>query len=159
MSENPSVPNLVDLYDQLVPPDPPLPVSMWPQTAGWLWLAAAMAVAIGLILWRWTVWRRSTAYRRAALEALKQAGDDPRAIANTLRRTALAGFPRAEVTELYGAEWLAFLDRSADQAIFSGTDAGDVLAAAPYRPQPPHSALPALAEKWIKTHHTKRGAS
>lgn len=155
MSEDLSGLNLVELYDLLVPSQAPEEILMWPQTAGWLWLAAVAFTSIGLMVWRWIVWRRVTAYRRAALDALRQAGDDPRVIANVLRRTALAGFPREEVADLHGERWLAFLDRAADRVAFTGTDAGAVLAAAPYRPQPPHDALYALAETWIRTHRTK----
>ena len=144
--------SLVDLYDRLIQPEAPAPVSMWPQTAGWVWLGVFFLLLVLFSSWRFYEWRRATAYRRAALVALKEAGDDPVAIADVLRRTALAGFPRERVASLYGADWLAFLDQTAPSGGFSASEAGAVLAAAPYRSQDPHHDLPALAETWIRNH-------
>ena len=144
--------NLVELYDLLARPDAPAAISLWPQTVGWVWLFGALAVLAGWLIWAWVSRRRKTAYRRAALVALKSAGDDPALIADVMRRTALAAFPRDDVAQIHGATWLAFLDQAANQINFSDSDAGGVLAAAPYRQQTPHADLPAMAERWIKTH-------
>ncbi|WP_122072320.1 DUF4381 domain-containing protein [Pseudophaeobacter sp. EL27] len=145
--------NLVELYNLLVLPDAPAPVSMWPQTAGWIWLGLAMFLLVGLGVWRLVVWHRATAYRREALAALRAAGDDPVAISAILRRTALAVFSRDAVAGLQGAEWLEFLDVTSNSANFTRSDAGRVLAKAPFSPQTPHKDLPAMAEAWIRTHH------
>jgi hypothetical protein len=153
MNEDLSELNLVELYDRLIMPAAPEPVSMWPETAGWLWLAAALLVVAGVGWWRWARWREATAYRRAALDALQEVGDDPAAIADVLKRAALAGFPRDDVASLHGADWLAFLDRVGRGNGFAGSEAGKVLATAPYQPQPPHKDLQAMAARWIKTHH------
>ena len=95
--------------------------------------------------------RRANAYRRAALQALDQAGDDPAQIALVLRRTALAAFPRAQVAGLIGADWLRFLDHS-----FGGTGfangAGRALTTAPYQGGEPDRVLTDLARRWITTH-------
>ena len=147
--------NLVELYDRLVMPDAPAPVSMWPQTAGWIWLALGVVIVGGLVGWKIAAWRRATAYRRAALDELRAAGDDPVAIAIVLRRTALSGFPRAAVARLHGAEWLAFLDGAAERVLFEGSEAGAVLAKAPYTPQAPHQDLPGMAETWIRSHRAQ----
>lgn len=144
--------NLVELYDQLIQPEAPARVSMWPQTAGWLWLSLGLLLLFLFTGWKFYAWRRATAYRRAALVALQAAGNEPAAISNVLRRTAIAGFPREEVAGLYGADWLAFLDGSAPSAGFVGSEAGRILAAAPYRAQKPHDDLSKLAETWIRTH-------
>ena len=152
MSEDLKGLNLVELYDRLIQPEAPLPVSMWPQTVGWLWLGLALLILVGGAIWRVRAWRHATAYRRAALVALAQAGNDPAAISDVLRRTALAGFPRAEVAGLYGDDWLAFLDRTGTSGQFASSAAGKVLAAAPYRVQVPENELAAMAEVWIKTH-------
>jgi hypothetical protein len=156
MSEDLSGLNLVELYDRLVVPDAPAPVSMWPQTAGWIWVFLGLVAVAVFTVWRITKWRSATAYRRAALDALQQAGDDPVAIATILRRTALSAFPRDTVAGLHGADWLAFLDKSADGVRFSGTDAGEVLARAPYARKAPHKDLPAMAETWIRAHRADK---
>jgi len=144
--------NLVELYDLLVLPDAPAPVSMWPQTAGWFWLAFAVVLLAGLGGWRLWAWRRATKYRRLALAELRAAGDDPVAISGILRRTALAAFSRDSVAGLQGSEWLEFLDRTANSVTLTRSDAGRVLAKAPFTPQPPHKDLPVIAEAWIRTH-------
>ena len=144
--------NLVELYDRMIQPEPPAAVSMFPQTAGWIWLGLALLVLAALMVWRVWAWRHATAYRRAALSALAQAGHDPAAIADVLRRTALAGYPRAQVAGLYGEDWLAFLDRTAPSGAFVSSEAGKSLAAAPYRTQAESADLAAMAEAWIKTH-------
>jgi len=147
--------NLVELYDRLVMPDEPVPVSMWPQTAGWIWLVLGVVIVGSLVGWKIAAWWRAAAYRRAALNELRAAGDDPVAIAIVLRRTALSGFPREAVAGLHGSEWLAFLDSAVSQARFEGSEAGAVLAKAPYTPQVPHQDLPGMAETWIRTHRAQ----
>ncbi len=145
--------NLVELLDMLEPVPDPAPVSLTPQTPGWIVLGL---VALGLIIWAVRsirARRRARAYRRAALEELAGAGDDAARIATLLRRTALAGFPRDEVAGLAGVEWLNFLDQSYDGKGFSG-DAGQVLLTAPYRENTADPALTDLARKWITTHQT-----
>ncbi len=160
MNEDLSELNLVELFDRLVQPDAPEPVSMLPQTSGWLWLAIALLVLSGVMAWLWLRWWRSTAYRRAALAALRAAGDDPAAIADVLKRAALAGFPREEVASLHGNNWLAFLDRTGGRSpVFSGSEAGLVLASAPYRPQPPNAELARTAATWIRRHRNRRWTS
>jgi len=156
MSEDLAALNLVELYDRLVPPEAPAPVSMWPQTTGWIWLGAAVVILVALAVSKYIAWQRATAYRRAALAELKVAGNNPAVIANILRRAALSAFPRQDVAGLYGSEWLGFLDRSASQLDFSSSAAGLVLAAAPYRPQETHPDLPAMAERWIRSHRARK---
>jgi hypothetical protein len=155
--------DLVQLYDQLVLLDPPQPISMAPETVGWLWLAGFAALAIGYAVWRWRKSYLAKAYRRAALAALGQAKDDPVEIASLLRRTALVAFPRSDVASLHGAQWLAFLDNAAPNVAFRGSQAGDLLTAAPYqRPQPAGSAqvdLVRMARLWIETHRPQRGTT
>ena len=73
--------DLIELFDRLVLPDAPVSVSMWPQTVGWLWLGAVLLLVALLGLWRVIVWRRDTAYRRAAVAELRRAGNDPEVIA------------------------------------------------------------------------------
>ena len=158
MEQDLSTLNLVELYDLLIEAEAPVPVSLWPQTAGWIWVLGAVVLLAAIAVWKWVAWRRATAYRRAALAALDAAGDDPAAIADILRRTALAGFPRRQVAGLHGARWLAFLDETGSNTGFSDSDAGRVLVTGPFKPQAPDARLPVMAAEWIKTHRAPMGS-
>jgi len=100
---------LSELIAKLEPIPEPTPISYFPETPIWLWLAAGLACILLLLAWlsrrRW----RARAYRRTALAELRHT-DDVAAMANILRRAALAAYPRDEVAGLIGEEWLAFLD-------------------------------------------------
>ena len=147
--------------------DIPLPaqVSLWPQTPASQ--IAIVVLAAGLIAG--TFWlvrrRRANRYRRAALRELgtieARLTSDPgtdlsAALATLVRRTALAAFPRAQVAALAGADWLAFLDRTADRHDFS-QGPGQALEINAYRLAPADTqrqhALVGLVRNWIRTHH------
>lgn len=142
---------LVDLLDLLEPVPEPPPISLMPQTMGWVWLGLGLLALATLALRRWQAHRQAQAYRKAGLQALAAAGDNPAEIAVILRRTALGGFPRTAVASLHGPAWLAFLDRTCPDAGFQ-TGPGATLARAPYTDVPADPALAALARHWI-THH------
>ena len=151
-----TVTTLIDLLDQLAEPQEPVPVSMVPQTAGWVVLAVCLVL---LILWlavRAMRRRRANAYRREALALLTEAGDDPTAIAMILKRTALVAYPRARVAGLSGDAWVAFLDHTGGTATF-GSGPGAALAVAPYsetdRDVP---GLGAVAARWVRRHKPLR---
>jgi hypothetical protein len=151
---HPAPRSLIDLIDQLVEPPEPAPVAMTPQTWGWAVLAALLALALAWIAWRAWRHRRANAYRRAALAALASAGDDPVAIADILRRTALAAWPRETVAGLAGADWLRFLDATGGGGGFADGP-GTALVSAPYRAGPPAPGLGALAERWVRRHRVE----
>ena len=140
MNDSSSGLTLSALYDQLVPPGEPAAISMWPQTAGWLWLGLLFVVAIGAVSSSYLRWKRA-----------------PAAIALVLRRAALTGFPREEAAGLVGAEWLDFLDRTGRGVHFRASKAGEILVKAPYKSQSPNEDLPLMAERWIKTHRSHGG--
>jgi hypothetical protein len=147
--------DLIGLIESLADPIPPPPVSLAPQTIGWAVAAALLVVLLAWCLWLWVRRRRANAYRRAALAELASAGDDPAAIARILRRTALAVWPRESVANLYGAEWLRFLDATGGNKGEGGfvSGPGAVLASAPYRRQAGAApGLHGLAVRWIKRH-------
>ena len=143
--------NLIELLDLLEPAPEPPPVSWMPQTAGWVFLGAAVAIGLWLGLRAVIRHRRANAYRRAGLAALDRAGTDPAAIAQVVRRTALAGFPRDRVAGLHGPDWLAFLDATLPGSGFS-KGPGRLLATAPYQATPPDPDLPGLVRLWIRKH-------
>ena len=152
MIEDLSKLSLVDLLDLLEPIPEPIPVSLWPQTAGWIWLGLAVACVAAWLGRRWILAHRANAYRRAALAAITTAGDDPTALAAVLRRAALAGYPRAEVAGLFGEDWLAFLDDA-----YGGTGfcegPGRLLAVAPYASAGQTPDLSSLVAEWVRRHH------
>lgn len=124
--------NLVELLDLLRPIPEPEPISMVPATQGWLWLVLAIGTVtvwiVGIALRR----RRSSAYRRAALAELDQAGGDPARVAAILRRTALVAYPRRQVAALVGDDWLRFLDGTCAGSSFADGPGGQLLTKAPY---------------------------
>lgn len=149
-----SADSLVDLLDQLILPGEPAPISMAPETAGWWVLGALLLVGAGALARGLIRRHRAGAYRRAALAALAQAGDDPALIADILRRTALAAWPRARVAGLTGADWVAFLQRTGPFP----AERAKALTQAPYAPARGRDpALSQAARDWVR-HHKVQGA-
>ncbi|MEL0438006.1 DUF4381 domain-containing protein [Phycobacter sp. K97] len=149
--------NLVDLIARLTPPQEPQPISMMPQTVGWAVIAGLFVVGGAYALWRWRTAYLENAYRRAALSALKEAGQDPTAIAEVLRRAALAAFPRRDIASLSGEDWLAFLDQTGGCTDFRHGP-GRALAFAPYQsPGQQPEALPRIAAQWVRNHRMGDG--
>lgn len=154
---------LRSLHDIAVPP----PVSWMPQTWGWAVLAAIAVTA--LLAWAWRAARRfhRNAYRREALRRLdeiERGMTDParrdhavHALAELLKRTAVAAWPRAEVAALSGADWVRFLDGTGG----SGEALDRVLDDLEYRQDATLSSLPSgiaadaalSARRWIGEHH------
>lgn len=146
--------------------DFPLPkqVSLLPQTWEARLAIALLLVALIAAADRVLHYRRINLYRRQALSelnAIKRAGRTGRfdllvRLSLLVRRTALAAFPRQEVTLLGGPAWLAFLDRSYGGSEFS-QGVGRLLASGPYRPIPlddsEFQSLVELIRRWIKVHH------
>lgn len=89
----------------------PTPIPWWPPAVGWWLVLAFIAIAIAVMLvWAWRTWR-ANAYRRAALLELKTATTIT-GIAEILKRTALAAYPRSEVASLSGSAWCQWLEES-----------------------------------------------
>ncbi|NOD87305.1 MULTISPECIES: DUF4381 domain-containing protein [unclassified Ruegeria] len=149
--------SLVDLLDMLEPAPAPDPVSMVPQTWGWLALAALVAALIAFGFHAYFRHRRMNAYRREALTELAVAKDNPAKIAEIMRRTALVAFPRSRVASLHGDEWVRFLTQTSDHTHFSDVEAR-VLTAAPYTTVPASPELTKLAQQWIRSHKRERNA-
>jgi len=114
---------LSDLVDIVTP----LPPSWLPGTVGWLVLAITVAV---LALWAgWRAWRhwRANRYRREALAEWARLQADLRgegaararallALAELLKRCALAAWPRAQVASITGVAWRDFVHAHAGKA-------------------------------------------
>ncbi len=153
---------LRSLHDIAVPP----PVSWMPQTWGWAVLAAiACVLALAWVILAALRYHRN-AYRREAMRQLDQiesstAKTKPvlalREIAELVKRTALAAWPRKQVAAIDGADWVQFLSTSGG----TGKALNGVLDDLEYRPDAALSALaPGTVEdaalgarRWIEKHH------
>lgn len=151
MNEDLSQLDLIELLQRLEPIAEPAPVSLWPQTAAWVWAGLVLLLILAWGLRRWLLTRRANAYRRAALAEIAASDRDPVKLAAILRRTALAAFPRTRVAGLHGEDWLEFLDRSyGGQGFCNGP--GRALASIPYSETEIPPDLEPLVVEWIQQH-------
>jgi len=149
--------NLVELLDLLKPIPEPEPISMVPQTQGWLWLTLAVAMLCAIILVAVVNHRRASAYRREALKELQSAQGDPARIAVILRRTALVAYPRRQVASLSGENWLEFLSDTCPGVSFTG-EVGVALTEGPYKDLAVNTALEQQCRQWVKHHRREERA-
>ena len=112
-----------------------------------------MLLLLLFFTWRQIQIYRANAYRRAALAELQRVQDDPAQIAEILRRTALAAYPRNKVAALTGEDWLSFLNAHYPGDGFTG-EVGRTLLQSPYQKAAPaqSDALAAAARDWIRRH-------
>ena len=149
--------NLPQLLELLHPPVEPEPLSWLPQTLGWeiaaLW-ALTMLLLLAVIAYRRHQARR---YRREALRELEQIESNPNAsdaaarVAELLKRTALARYPRQRVASLWGDEWAEFLIESCNGDAQVRL-AAPRLAAAAYSEDVNAAELIAPARRWVRMH-------
>ncbi len=144
--------SLADLHDIVVPPA----ASVWPPAPGWIVVAAALLVlALACVVTGFLHWRRR-AYRRAALTELEtlagQQDQTARLIAELLKRTALAVYPREDVAALTGERWVAWLEATGGVAATESVH--DALITGVHRGGPvgDPEALRHFAETWIRRH-------
>ena len=141
----------------------PEPASYLPQTVGWYVL---LGVALCGFAWlAFTAFRKWQAnrYRRIALEQLqqiRQASEIDSSVLTELpkliKRTSLGFSPRTAVADLYGSDWLAFLDRTYAGSGFS-EGPGRILPKLAYSSalhiaDSDRQELFALLELWIRKH-------
>ena len=150
--------SLQNLNDIVVP----APVGFWPPAPGWY-----AVIAVLLVLATWAGFRllrgwRQNAYRREALAELdrirKRGEKSAYLLPELLKRTALSAWPRAEVADLNGRAWHAFLDQTGATQDF-GAGAGQSLDKLSYarRGAPGPSAAEfeqvlRVSEAWIRRH-------
>jgi hypothetical protein len=112
-----------ELVDIVTPPPP----SWMPQTAGWLVLGVLLLVAMLWLAWRFVRRWHAERFRRTALKelaALRRTLDGAPgeriavllALAELLKRLALAEWPRQTVAALSGPAWREFLQSRAGKA-------------------------------------------
>jgi len=104
--------SLQNLYDIVVPP----PVPFFPPAQGWYFLfAIALLVVLFLANRALHVYRRNS-YRRRAFKELA-AITTVLQVAELLKRTALAAYPREQVASLSGEAWLSWLSETGGMTI------------------------------------------
>ncbi len=143
--------SLISLLDQLQEVPEPMPVSLFPQTVGWLILGGVLLVILGYYAWRWFQKYQANAYRRAALAEIAAAENDPATLENILRRAALSALGRERVAGVHGADWLALLQAALPNRDMD-IDLATTLAAAPYRPTAPSAELTRFVQDWVRHH-------
>ncbi|KAA0968913.1 DUF4381 domain-containing protein [Aureimonas fodinaquatilis] len=156
---------LRSMHDIIVPE----PVSWMPQTWGWAVVAVCLFIAVLIAVAAYVRHYRKNAYRREALRLLDEICTDMQAsaalsadafrLAELVKRTALAAWPRADVASLSGDDWIAFLNHTSKDS--AGDALKDVLKDLEYQkadsapPLPAKMAedLTAATRRWIETHH------
>ncbi|WP_110640801.1 DUF4381 domain-containing protein [Salinicola sp. CPA57] len=156
---------LSQMIDQLSPVPEPVAVAWWPQTWGWLVLAVVVLALLSWLGWRRYRHWKSNRYRREALAELHRrlaGGEGATALAEVLRRTALAAFPRERIVSLRGEAWERFLN----QTVAPGKPCFDAASVArltelPYRQTDAADRhlddLTWRVERWISVHDSQRG--
>jgi Domain of unknown function (DUF4381) len=156
--------NPQDPLANLNPLREPAAIGWWPLAPGWwILLAVVLVAAAGLAWWLYRR-QRQNRYRRLALRALQsiqsdfqQSGDVTAcvtAVNALLKNVALQAYPRNEVAQAHGQQWLDFLNSTARGNVsFDSAFAG-----AQYRPLA--TDLPAerfcqQAAAWIQGHEVK----
>lgn len=136
------------LHDVVLPPTVP----WWPPAPGWYVVFGLALGAAALLAWRaWKRWQ-ADGYRRAALRELTAAADAP-AIAELLRRTALAFAPRPVVAAKTGAAWADWVAAQSDEAMTA--QVRELLAGGVYAGPAADRDVRALADyaaRWIASH-------
>ncbi len=142
------------LHDIVLPPH----VSWWPLApGGYVLLAMGLLLASALIHRAWRR-RQANAYRRAALRELGSI-EDAAAMAELLRRTALAIAPRPSIAGKTGAAWLDWLAAHGPEAM--PDTVRSLLTDGVYGRTPPREELVALrryAARWIARHRAPPAA-
>jgi hypothetical protein len=146
----PDATSLDRLHDLAPPPE----VGWWPLASGWYVLSGITLLVLLYLAHRtWRNWQ-ANAYRRAALHELGTL-DDATAIAELLRRTALAVAPRSVIANATGPDWIAWLSAQCPNAM--PTTVSAQLTQGIYSHTPDEDSIQPLREyasRWITGHQT-----
>ena len=140
----------------------PEPVSWWPQTIGWYLLA--VLILLWLSWWCFRSYKRYQAnqYRRDGLINLERMRIDGHLLVKLpqlLRYSALQSAPRQNVASLSGAQWIDWLNESANDELFTISD-DQLMQQLAYQPEYQQQISQAridrlidASQKWMKSHH------
>ena len=132
--------SLDNLRDIVIPEAPPI----WPLAPIASVILGIATLALLIAGWQLILGWRCNAYRRAGLVLLREVRTGHE-VSVVLKRVALAVFPREQVAALYGAAWLAFLNRTCASGHFS--DSAMLQTETQAQPE-----LVAWADIWIRRH-------
>ena len=134
------IPGLDQLNDIVLPATP----SLWLlATEAWFLIAIILYTLIVLVI-QLRKKHQTNAYRLLGLELLKKA-QTTYDISIILKRVALAAYPRDQVASLYGKDWQAFLEHSAQHGDYSS-----LINVSPIETATKQQKK--LAANWIKKH-------
>lgn len=143
----------------------PAAIDWLPQTAGWAWAGAVLALLLARYAWRrLRHWYRNRYRREAAakLQALRGADADEAWLVELnrlLKLTALVAYSRDTVARLSGADWIAFLNSRCPEPAFS-PEQTDLLEQGVYRRAVPDASMRQglldASLRWVACHEAGR---
>jgi hypothetical protein len=149
MPDNSDQSSLSNLHDLVLPE----PVSWSPLAPGWYVLGAVVVSAAVLLIVKVLRSYQSNRYRRIARQELhNMQAPTPAALAELVKRTALAAYPRELVAGLSGAAWLQFLDASSGLTSFTQGAGRQLVEQCYARPAPATPELIQAVSAWIHRH-------
>jgi hypothetical protein len=146
-------------------------VSWWPHTLGWRVLALGLLLYLGIVVYQAAMRWKGNYYRRVALKKLDQlfiayktAPQCLQQLPLILKSTALHAYPRVEIAQASGSQWLRLLDSKCKTTQFS-SPVGEQLLTIAYQSVQDWQLqdgqidrLFELVRKWIKQHKTHQQA-
>ena len=133
------------------------------ETAGWYLVAGLLLIVAVLIFFRWLKYYRKNGYRRDALQTIARIEQNYHShndvnllndILVLLKLVAIEAFGRQQVAQLYGNDWLEFLESKGKNTPF--TDYKQHISNTLYEPisvDPKEAkALIEISKQWISTH-------
>ncbi len=152
------------ILDQLRPNYLPDPVSYWPLAIGWWFIIGCLFIAICIVILLTIRSYRKNRYRSVGLKKASlifqqyNSHGQKRQFAHECNRllklVALKAFPRQDIAQLNGEEWLDFLYRSSGNPLFKSPEAS-ALGSDRFKPDQELNVeqLHKLTKSWIKKHH------
>lgn len=140
----------------------PEPVSWWPQAPAWYFLGSVLLLILLWLCLRIYSRYRANRYRRDGLSQLECMRNDAQLLEKLpqlIRYSALQSAPRQAVASLTGADWAAWLNKSANDELFTNSDV-ELMEKLAYQPAYVDKIsrdrvlqLIDASKKWMKSHH------